>query len=109
MMEGGFTPYFWPWASVQHVHNRRTGRQVWRDAATIGRYARQVRLRHEEALDTPVILRSRLLTLALSPLIALYVTLRIIARRPQTMLRHIASWPGIYMSKIAWCWGASRL
>lgn len=108
MNEAGFKPYFWPRAVVRHDHNRRTGRQVWRDAATIGEYARQVRLMHQASLDTPAFLRSRSLTLLLSPLIALFVTSRIIIRRPKTMLRRVGTWPGIYMSKIAWCWGASR-
>lgn len=108
MNEAGFTPYFWPEAMVRHDHNRRTGRQVWHDAATIGEYARQVRLRHQASLETPAFLRSRGLTLLLSPLIAFFVTSRIIVRRPNTMLRRADTWPGIYMSKIAWCWGASR-
>lgn len=108
MNEAGYTPYFWPEAGVRHEHNRRTGRQVWQDSATIGHYARQVRLRHHDLLETPSVLGSRHLTLLLSPLIALFVTSRIIARRPETMLRRPHTWPGIYMSKIAWCWGASR-
>jgi GT2 family glycosyltransferase len=108
MNEAGFKPYFWPEAAIRHDHNRRTGEQVWQDAATIGRYARQVRVRHQESLDTPSILKNRNLTLMLSPLIALYVTGRIIVKRPKTMLRHPETWPGIYLSKIAWCWGASR-
>jgi GT2 family glycosyltransferase len=108
MNEAGFTPYFWPEASVLHNHNRRTGEQVWQDAATIGKYARQVRVRHQDSLNTPPILQNRYLTLILSPFIAFYVTGRIIARRPETMLHHPETWPGIYLSKIAWCWGASR-
>jgi glycosyltransferase involved in cell wall biosynthesis len=108
MFEAGYTPFFWPQAAVRHEHNRRTMRQVWQDAATIGSYASQVRLRHQVTLHTPSFLRSRLLTLLLSPLVALFVTLRIIARRPGTMFRQIHTWPGIYLSKIAWCWGASR-
>jgi glycosyltransferase involved in cell wall biosynthesis len=108
MNEAGFKPYFWPEASVRHDHNRRTAAQVWQDAATIGHFARQVRVRHQESLDTPSFLQNRSLTLWLSPFIALYVTARIIARRPKTMLRHPETWPGVYMSKIAWCWGASR-
>ena len=108
MKAAGFMPYFWPKASIRHEHNRRTARQVWRDASTIGTYASQVRLRHEDVLGTPAVLRNRYATLLLSPLIALYVTARIIVKRPGTMLRHLSTWPGIYFSKIAWCWGASR-
>lgn len=108
MHAAGYKPYFWPQAAVRHDHSRRTAAQVWRDASTIGTYARQVRLRHQERLATPSLLAHRRLTLLLSPLIAFYVTGRIIVRRRGTMLRHIETWPGIYFSKIAWCWGASR-
>lgn len=108
MRLAGYTPTFWPQAAVRHQHNRRSFAQVWRDAAINGHYARQVRLQHSAALNTPRLLQSRRLTLLLSPLIATTVTARIIARRPDVMLRHPATWPAIYASKIAWCWGASR-
>jgi GT2 family glycosyltransferase len=108
MRVAGYEPIFWPAAVVEHRHNRTSFQQVWQDASRRGHYARQVRLQHKEALDTPSFLQSRQLTLALSPLIAGYVTARIVARRPQTMLHHPATWPAIYLTKIAWCWGASR-
>lgn len=108
MREGGYYPFFWPAAAVLHEHNRRTLRQVWHDCAINGRYARQVRLRHQAALKTPFFLRSRRLTLLLSPLIAAAVTLRIISRRADVLIPHMATWPAIYLTKIAWCWGASR-
>ncbi len=108
MREAGYTPYFWPEAAVQHDHGRETMRQVWRDCAINGRYARQVRIRHQAALNTPFFLRSGALTLLLSPLIAAAVTLRIISRRPETMRQHINTWPAVYLTKLAWCWGASR-
>jgi len=108
MHEAGFQPYFWPEARIQHNHNRRTSSEVWQDAATIGKFARQVRVRHQKSLNTPGLLQNRYLILILSPLIASYITGRIIVRRPKTMLRHPDTWPGIYLSKIAWCWGASQ-
>jgi len=108
MRMAGFQPFLWPSALVRHQHNRITFRDVWRDAAMNGQYARQVRLQHKDVLGTPAVLQSRTLTLLLSPAIAAYVTGRIIWRRPDTLLRHPAAWPGIYSSKIAWCWGASR-
>jgi GT2 family glycosyltransferase len=108
MREGGYYPYFWPEAAVRHLHGRHTMRQVWQDCALNGRYARQVRVRHQATLQTPFFLRSRKMTLLLSPLIAAAVTLRIISRRPQTMTAYATTWPAIYLTKIAWCWGASR-
>ena len=108
MLDAGFSPYFWPDAVVRHDHNRHSWREVWRDSAVSGQYARQVRLRHRHILKTPFFLRNRIVTLLISPLIALAVTARIVAHRPRTMMRHVGTWPGIYLSKIAWCWGASR-
>ncbi len=108
MREAGYFPYFWPDAAVRHDHGRKAMRQVWQDCAINGRYARQVRVRHQATLNTPFFLRKKSLTLLLSPLIAGAVTMRIISRRPETMQRHVAAWPAIYLTKMAWCWGASR-
>jgi GT2 family glycosyltransferase len=108
MREGGYIPFFWPAAAVRHEHSRHSLRQVWRDCAINGRYARQVRLRHQATLNTPFFLRSRLLTLLLAPFIAAGVTMGIIRRRPDIMIENITTWPAIYLTKIAWCWGASR-
>lgn len=108
MREAGYHPFFWPAATVRHEHGRRTMSQVWRDCAINGRYARQVRLRHGATLNTPFFLRNGTLTFLLAPLIAGAVTTRIISRRSDTMVHHAGTWPAIYMTKMAWCWGASR-
>jgi len=108
MREAGYFPYFWPDAVVRHQHGRQTMRQVWQDCAINGQYARQVRLRHKATMNTPFFLRNKVLTLLLSPLIAGGVTARIVSRRAETMQEHVATWPAIYMTKMAWCWGASR-
>ncbi len=108
MRTAGFTPWFCPQAAVEHIHGRHTLRQVWDDCAVNGQYARQVRVRHAAVLKTPFVFRYPWLTRLLSPLIALWVTLRIVAKRPSTMLRHVATWPAVYLTKLAWCWGAAR-
>lgn len=107
MRRAGFQPYFEPRAAVQHRHGRTTLPHVWHDCAINGHYARQVRVTHGAALGTPAILRYPWLTLLLSPLIALWVTLRIILKRPSTLLSRWSTWPAIYLTKIAWCWGAA--
>jgi len=108
MREAGFFPYFWPAAAVFHQHSRQTMSQVWHDCAINGQYARQVRLRHGNTLRTPFFLRHRLLTLFLSPIIAAGVTTRIFARRWSTMGHYLPVLPAIYLTKLAWCWGAGR-
>ena len=108
MREAGFYPYFWPAAAVRHLHSRETMAQVWRDCAVNGQFARQVRLRHKFMLQTPLFLRYRLLTFLLSPAVAAGVTARIYFRRWSTMQHFLSVMPAIYLTKIAWCWGAVR-
>ncbi len=108
MREAGFFPYFWPKAAVRHQHNRVTMQQVWHDCAINGQYARQVRLNHSNTMQTPYFLRHRSLTRFMSPIIAGGVTARIFSRRWTTMSHHLSALPAIYMTKLAWCWGAGR-
>ena len=105
MRRAGYQPYFWPTAVIEHVHNRTTLQQVWQDCARSGFYMRQVRMAHDTLMEAPTWLRSRAFLLAFSPLIAAGVTARIIRKRP-SILRYWHTLPAIYLTKIAWCWGA---
>lgn len=102
----GFQPYFWPDAAIQHWHNRTTISRVWRDCARSGYHARRVRLQHREVLHTPFFLRSRLLIMLFAPLIAAWVTGRIVFKNPSTMIPRFYTLPAVFLTKIAWCWGA---
>jgi hypothetical protein len=51
-------------------------------------------------LDSPVWL------LAGSPVIALVTATRIFWRTP-ALLRYFYTWPLIFLTKMAWCWGAA--
>lgn len=108
MREAGHHSWFCPRAAVEHVHGRHTMRQVWDDCAINGQYARQVRVDHAQTLETPFILRYPRLTRLFSPVIALWVTARILIKRPSTILRHVSTIPAIFLTKLAWCWGAGR-
>jgi len=108
MRRDGFQPWFWPDAMIYHAHNRTTVQAVWEDCATSGYYMRQIRLQHPDLLQAPSILRYRGLVLGLSPVIAGWVTWRLIRRTPDIFYRQWRTLPAIYLSKIAWCWGASR-
>ncbi len=108
MAKAGYGLYLWPLAAVYHQHNRTTFGQVWRDCARSGYYMREIRLANPQALQAPGILRHRKLILFLSPAIAAWVTGRIVIGHRQTFGRHWQTIPAIYMTKIAWCWGASR-
>jgi GT2 family glycosyltransferase len=109
MKQAGFLPYFAAEATVQHRHNRTTIRKVWQDCARSGYYARQVRIQHHETLGTSVLLRFRLLILLLSPFIATWVTGRIFLKQTPVLLYRFYTLPAIFLTKVAWCWGASRL
>jgi GT2 family glycosyltransferase len=108
MRKAGIQPYFWPKAEVYHDHNRRSMADVWRDCALSGYHMRRLRLEHSGWLRAPGILKHRRLVLLLSPLIAAWATLRILFKRPVIIRRFFATIPAIYLTKIAWCWGASR-
>ncbi len=106
MRRAGFQPYFWPDAAVDHRHTRNTLRAMWRDCARSGHYSRQVRLRHAELLGTPRLLRHPSLLRLLSPAIAAVATARIIIQQPAVLRRHFGSLPAIFLTKMAWAWGA---
>lgn len=108
MRRAGITPYFWPTAAVRHQHSRTTLPQVWQDCALSGYHMRRLRLEHGDMLTAPDILRYPRLVLLLSPLIALAATARILWKRPYIRRYYWKTIPALYLTKIAWCWGASR-
>jgi GT2 family glycosyltransferase len=107
MRKAGTMPYFWPKAAVRHEHNRRSMSSVWNDCALSGYHMRRLRLAHAGWLRAPGVLRYRKLILLLSPLIAAWATIRIVYRRPVILFRFPHTIPAIFLTKIAWCWGAS--
>lgn len=108
MKRANFQPYFWPEAAVSHAHNRLTWRQVWQDCAFSGFHMRQLRLQHPDLLEAPRLLRYPRLVWYLSPFIAAWATVRIVQKRPNLVLRFWYTLPALYLTKIAWCWGASH-
>jgi hypothetical protein len=106
--QAGFLPYFWPLAAVRHIHNRTSLKSVWRDCALSGYHMRALRLRYRGWLQAPGLLRHRRLLFWLSPFIAAWATLRIVLRRPIILRHYPHTLPAIFLTKIAWCWGASR-
>ncbi len=103
-----FQPWFQPEAIIDHRHNRDTFHSVWNDCARSGYYSRQVRLKHSELLGTPGILRRPSLLRLLSPLIAAAATARIVAGHPPIIRDHLSGLPAIFLTKLAWAWGAGR-
>jgi GT2 family glycosyltransferase len=108
MRQAGIQPYFWPLAAIFHQHNRHSLSAVWQDCALSGFHMRRLRLEHSGWLQAPRLLRYRRLVFPLSPFIASWATLRIIFRRPVILRRFPSTIPAIFLTKVAWCWGASR-
>jgi GT2 family glycosyltransferase len=108
MRAAGFVPHFEPAATVRHEHNRTTLAAVWRDCARSGYFMRQVRLAAPERFAGALWLHNRLGLLLLAPLIAAAVTGRILLQHLGLFLRHGSTLPGLYLTKLAWCWGGSR-
>ncbi|MCL4262551.1 MAG: glycosyltransferase [Anaerolineae bacterium] len=108
MRRVGIQPYFWPKAAIRHEHGRTTFRQVWRDCALSGYHMRRLRLHHADLLQAPGVLRYPRLVLLLSPFVAAWATMRIMWRQPALVYRFWHVWPGVFLTKIAWCWGAAQ-
>lgn len=108
MRRAGFQPYFWPQAAVRHQHNRTSLKAIWRDCASSGYHMRRLRLQHDDLLQAPGLLRYPRLLWLFSPFISAWATFNIIRQRPLMVLHYWYTLPTIYLTKIAWCWGASR-
>lgn len=102
----GVSLYFCPDAAVMHRHRRLNARAVWTDCAGSGYFSRMVRRQYPQLLKAPNLLaRPRLLRL-LSPAIAAWATARALVRQPVLLWRYPAHLPAIYLTKLAWAWGA---
>ncbi len=106
--KAGRQPCFWPGAVVQHIHYRNSLSHVWDDCARSGYFMRRVRLQNKALLFAPWWLKHRLLILFFSPLIATVVTARIVLKSPSVFLRFWCVLPGLFLAKLAWCWGAAQ-
>lgn len=107
MTEQGYRLRFTPQARVVHCHTRRTARAVWREWVRSGAFSVQIRMRHPDVLAAPVILRSGVLLIVLAPLVALLNTTRIFVR-DRALWKYLRVFPAVYLTKLAWCWGAAR-
>lgn len=108
MKKVGFVPFFEPAAAIVHQHARNNFTAVWQDCARSGYHMRQVRIQYPNLFKGTKLLRNRRIILILSPLIALFITFRLVLNHLSLFLRKSSTIPAIYLTKIAWCWGASR-
>ena len=102
----GISPFLLPEARVIHdASDRKSFKAVWNRWARNAFYNWRIRIRYQDFLRTPAILRFPLLILICSPILAIWPTLRIMRTSPRSFFRYIYLIPAVYLTKIAWCWG----
>jgi hypothetical protein len=103
----GYRLYFDPSAVVFHDPDRRSLARVWRHWVDDAPDTLSVRWRYARWLKTPRLARCRAVFLWAAPLVAAWATARTFT--PITTLRRYGhTLPLVYLTKLAWCWGAFR-
>ena len=105
--ERGYRIYYAKDAIVTHDPNRISFRNIFRYSFMHAMVTIVLRNKYRELLRTPFVLRSPLLLLLASPLIAFVVTARIYLTNP-AIRKHLFTVPVVFGLKVAWCWGAAR-
>jgi GT2 family glycosyltransferase len=105
MRASGYRLYFEPRAVVHHDPPRRTMSTVWRHWTTDAHDTLDVRLRYARLLQTPRLAKHRWAFLWAWPAIALWATARTFSH-PRTLRQYWHTLPLVYLTKLAWCWGA---
>ena len=104
--KAGIQPWFIPDARVLHqAVAKKTFRSVMQYWWVSGYDSWLVRQMHSDILGTPFWMKSPILILFLSPLLAFVPTLRIMFTSPRLFIKNIALIPFIYLTKLVWCWG----
>ena len=103
----GYTLYFEPRAVVFHDPPRCTFSTVWRHWMDDAHDTLSVRLRYPRLLRTPRLARYRWPFLWGAPLVAAWATARIF-RHPRIASQYGHTLPLVYLTKLAWCWGAFK-
>ena len=106
LRRAGHRVHFDPSIVVEHRQARATFRVVWRTAWQQGYHSVKVDPAYADDAGFPRPLRHPLALRLASPAIAAAVTLNIFRQRPAFRWRPV--WPGVYLAKLAWCWGAAE-
>ncbi|MFN8475065.1 MAG: glycosyltransferase [Anaerolineae bacterium] len=101
----GYTLFFDPCAAATHRQSRGSREAAMRKAWEIGYYSARVDRRYAHHLGFPAVLLDPWVLRVAAPLLAAAVTWRIQAQVPQVRQRSL--WFGVYLAKLAWCWGAA--
>lgn len=104
--ELGHTLWFFPGLSVTHAPPRNNLKSLLRHGFYQGMYSTKVDPRYNKPEGIARILWSRAGLIIFSPIIAAATTVRI--QLKPYLRKYWYTAPAIYLSKIAWCFGASR-
>ncbi len=103
LRRAGYALHFDPELVVEHHHLRSTLRSILAKAWNIGYCSQKLDPKWVD-YALPSILLHPVVLAAASPFMAASVTWRI-ARNPALRQRFV--WPGVYLAKVTWCWGAA--
>jgi glycosyltransferase involved in cell wall biosynthesis len=103
----GYRLYFDRRAVVFHDSLRLSFSTVWRHWADDAPDTLCVRLRYARLLRTPYLAKHRWAFLWGAPWVAAWATARTFGH-PQTVLHYWHTLPLVYLTKLAWCWGAFK-
>lgn len=103
----GYRLYFEPRALVFHDPARHTAPTIWRHWTDDAPDTLRVRLCYADLLQTPRLACRRWIYLWGAPLVAAWATARTFWP-PEILRRYWHTLPVVYLTKLAWCWGAYR-
>jgi glycosyltransferase involved in cell wall biosynthesis len=96
--------HFEPRAIVYHLGWRQTLVTVWTHIRRYGKFSAWINPELTDIVKPPFFFRHWLTMLAVSPLLAVWLSMRMYVRRPSLL----TAWfllPGLYLAQLAWCSG----
>ena len=107
MRRSGYNLYFTPQAIVRHLPMVDNLSQIVKLWYRSGFFNAQIRQNYQDVIAAPPFYGRPFLMVLASPKIGAYVTARIFARNPR-LWRYVHTSPVLFLTKVAWCLGASR-
>jgi len=101
----GYELYFEPQAIVYHLPQRTTPSGVWHHFMVSGRNSIRVRERYQDVFETPFPLMSPWLLLILSPLVSIFMVVKILLYEGNSK-QYWHTTPVLFLTKLAWCLSA---
>lgn len=101
----GYELYFDPQIVIFHDPARSDFFKVWRHWTDDAPHTLRVRLRYAHLLQTPSLAGYRSIFLWGAPFVAAWATVRTFGH-PQILWHYWHTLPLVYLTKLAWCWGA---